>query len=328
MKLLVTGGAGFIGSAIVWTLNQEAMQDIIVVDDKTMFDCKNLDNLKYSSKIDKQDFILDLEGHLKGKNVDGIIHMGACSDTTESNESYLDANNYEYTKKLAKWCLKHDKRYVYASSAATYGDGSQGFSDAHSETKNLKPLNLYGQSKQKFDLWALENDVLDKIAGVKYFNVFGPNEYHKGNMRSVVHKAFGQIQKEGKVNLFKSYNEEYKDGWQLRDFIYVKDAVKMTLFLYKNNNVNGLYNIGTGKARSFYDLVVAIFKAIKLEPNIEYIDMPKVLRGKYQYFTQAKMDKLLHAGYHEGVSTLEEAVTDYVANYLLKDNPYLANALD
>lgn len=322
--IVVTGGAGFIGSAIIWALNRESHTEIIVVDAlRTSEKWKNLVNLSFSDLIHKDDFLPLLESDKFRGKIEGIIHMGACTDTEEKDADYLFRNNYEYTKHLVLWALKNNVRFVYASSAATYGDGEMGFSDDHTLIPRLRPLNMYGYSKQLFDLYALRKGFLDVIAGLKYFNVFGPNEYHKGEMRSVVHKAFEQIEATGKVRLFKSYKPEFKDGWQLRDFLYVKDAVKMTLFVYKNPDINGIFNAGTGKARSFYDLVQAVFKAMGRETKIEYIDMPPDLRGKYQYFTQADLTKIRDSGYKEEITPLEEAIGDYVRNYLLTKDPYL-----
>ena len=243
--------------------------------------------------------------------------MGANSSTTEKDADHLFSNNYLYTKELAQYSLEKNIRFIYASSAATYGDGSLGFDDDDNKLETLRPLNMYGYSKQLFDLWAKKNDAFDKIVGLKYFNVYGPNEYHKGDMRSVVHKAFEQIRDTGKVKLFKSLNPKYKDGEQLRDFIYIKDAVDMTLFFLDKPNVNGLFNLGTGKARTWNDLVTAIFKSLNKPVNIEYIDLPEHLRDKYQYFTEAKMDKIKKAGFNSPITSLEDGVADYVKNYLL-----------
>jgi ADP-L-glycero-D-manno-heptose 6-epimerase len=320
--IVVTGGAGFIGSAIIWELNRRGFDDILVVDTLgTGEKWKNLRHLRFSDFIDKDRFIDELEKDSFGK-IEGIIHMGACTDTKEKDADFLLKNNYEYTKRLAIWAVKKGVRFLYASSAATYGDGSEGFSDDHSLLPKLRPLNMYGYSKHLFDLWALRNGYLEKIAGVKYFNVFGPNEYHKGDMRSVVHKAYEQIVETGKVRLFKSHRPDYRDGWQMRDFLYVKDAVKMTLFLYERHDLNGIFNVGRGEARSFYELVSAVFRAMGKEVNIEYIDMPQELREKYQYFTEADLSKLKGAGYGD-ITPLEDAIEDYVKNYLLTDDPYL-----
>jgi ADP-L-glycero-D-manno-heptose 6-epimerase len=317
--IVVTGGAGFIGSAIVWRLNSLGEDKIIIVDELGHDEkWKNLVGLNYYDFINKDDFIQKIEN---GMDIDitAIIHMGANSSTTEKDADHLLRNNYEYTKKLAQFCLFKNVRFIYASSAATYGDGSLGFDDSESVSQFLRPLNMYGYSKNLFDVWAVKQGMMDKIAGIKYFNVYGPNEYHKGDMRSVVHKAFEQIKNTGKVKLFKSRNSGYKDGEQMRDFVYVKDAVDMTLFFLDKKNKNGLFNVGSGKARTWNDLVTAIFTAMERPVNIEYIELPEHLAEKYQYFTEAKLEKIKKAGYSNSITSLEEGVTDYVKNYLLKD---------
>lgn len=316
--IVVTGGAGFIGSAIVWRLNELGKSNIIVVDDLgTDEKWKNLVPLKFEDFIHKDEFIsMIFDGDLAFE-ASTVIHMGANSSTTEKDADHLYSNNYLYTKELATYCLEKNIRFIYASSAATYGDGSLGFDDDESSLESLRPLNMYGYSKQMFDLWAKRNNVFDKITGLKYFNVYGPNECHKGDMRSVVHKAFEQIRDTGRVKLFKSPNPKYKDGEQLRDFIYIKDAVEMTLYFLDNPRASGLFNVGTGKARTWNDLVTSIFKAMNRQVNIEYIDLPKHLENKYQYFTEANMEKIKKAGYISSFTSLEEGVTDYVQNYLL-----------
>lgn len=318
--ILVTGGAGFIGSALIAELNARGYDDIFVVDilgqDQRW---KNLRNLRYSDYMESEDFsqmVTDSEVDL---DVDAVIHLGACSDTTETDCSYLVRNNYEYSKLLAGWALEIGARFIYASSAATYGDGAQGFVDDEEELSQLVPLNMYGYSKHMFDLWCKRQGLLDKFVGIKYFNVFGPNEHHKGEMRSFVLKAYEQIKASGRVRLFKSHRSDYADGGQLRDFIYVRDAVAMTLFFLERPDTAGLYNVGTGKARSWNDLAAAVFKAMERPVNIEYIDMPDVLRDKYQYFTQADITKIREAGCQEQTTSLEDAVNDYVRNYLMKD---------
>jgi ADP-L-glycero-D-manno-heptose 6-epimerase len=323
--IVVTGGAGFIGSAIVWGLNKKGITDIHVVDwmrDEDKW--KNLLNLKFIDYEEKDPFlkrILFDDKILKDK-VETIIHMGACSSTTEKDLSFLIENNFKYTQVLAKWCIRNNKKFIYASSAATYGLGESGFDDSHDKLEILKPLNKYGFSKHIFDLWALRNGLLDKITGIKFFNVYGPNEYHKKEMRSVIHKAYEQITVSGKLKLFKSCNKDYKDGGQLRDFIYIKDAVDMTLFIMEKN-LKGIYNIGTGRARSFEDLGRSVFKAMNKKENIEYIEMPDELKEKYQYFTEAKMDKIRSSGYPWAVTSLEDGIEDYIKNYLLKADKYL-----
>ena len=320
--IIITGAAGFIGSALVWRLNQLGKNNIIIVDELGKDEkWKNLVGLDYEDFINKDLFIEKLESGLNFK-VDAIIHMGANSSTTEKDADHLLNNNFEYTKKLAAYSIDNNIRFIYASSAATYGDGNLGFDDEDNMPLKLRPLNMYGYSKNLFDIWALKKNILGKIVGIKYFNVFGPNEYHKGDMRSVVHKAFEQISDTGKVKLFKSRNKSYKDGEQKRDFIYIKDAVDMTLFFMDHKNKNGLYNVGSGKARTWNDLVTALFNALGKPVNIEYIDLPEHLADKYQYFTEAPLDKIKKAGYTQTISSLEEGVTDYAKNYLIS-NKYL-----
>ncbi len=315
--IVVTGGTGFIGSAIVWELNRRGEKEIVIVDELgTDEKWKNLVGLQFEDFVNKHNFIDSIN---KGTfiNADAIIHMGANSSTTEKDADHLFNNNCLYTKTLAEFCLKNNIRFIYASSAATYGDGSLGFNDDESKCDTLRPLNMYGYSKSMFDIWAVNQDVFNKIVGLKYFNVFGPNEYHKGDMRSVVHKAFEQVRDTGKVKLFKSRNPKYKDGEQMRDFIYVKDAVNMTLHFLENKNINGLFNIGSGQARTWNDLVTALFKAIEKPINIEYIDLPDHLADKYQYFTEASLSKVKSAGYKKEITSLENGINDYVKNYLL-----------
>jgi ADP-L-glycero-D-manno-heptose 6-epimerase len=322
--IIVTGGAGFIGSALIAGLNKRGIDDILVVDrlgnDQRW---KNLVNLRFADYIDKDDFLDMVTEDIVGYSVDAVFHLGACSSTTETDVSFLMENNYQYTKQLAQWTADENIRLIYASSAATYGDGSQGFSDDEEKLEALSPLNPYGYSKQLFDLWAKRNGLLDKIVGLKYFNVFGPNEYHKADMRSFVLKAFEQINTTGKVRLFKSNRPDYKDGEQKRDFLFVKDAVDMTLFFFDNPKTAGIYNIGAGVARTWNDLVKAVFAAMGKKPNIEYIDMPDSVRNQYQYFTEADITKLRSAGYKMQITPLEEAVKDYIQNYLER-NQYMA----
>ncbi len=315
--IIVTGGAGFIGSAIVWQLNSLGKTDILIVDELGMTDkWKNLVPLKYYDFMNKTIFIDNLE-KMKGK-VEAVIHMGANSSTTERDADHLLTNNYEYTKRLAEFCIQNGIRFIYASSAATYGDGSSGFDDSEKLPERLRPMNMYGYSKNLFDIKAQRKGWFSSIVGLKYFNVYGPNEYHKGDMRSVVHKAYEQIRDTGKVRLFRSLHPDYKDGEQMRDFVYVKDAVLMTLY-FLNNKDGGLYNVGTGKARTWNDLVKAIFQALNKPLNIEYIDLPAEIADRYQYFTEAKVDKIKKAGYSANITSLESGVTDYVKNYLMKD---------
>jgi ADP-L-glycero-D-manno-heptose 6-epimerase len=312
LKYIVTGGAGFIGSNLVRELNARGEDDLLIVDHLGSGEkWKNLTGLQYEDYVDKSDlFPLIEDGLLDGVEV--VYHLGACSATTERDADYLADNNYKYTRTLCEACLAANVRFVYASSAATYGDGSMGYSDADEDTPHYKPLNMYGYSKHMFDLWALKNGLFDRIAGLKFFNVYGPGEAHKADMRSVVHKSYEQILASGTVKLFKSHRPDYKDGEQVRDFIYVKDAVKQTVWLGEHPEVSGLFNCGTGTPRSWVDLVTAVFRSMGREPVIEFIDMPEALRGKYQYHTQADHTKLRQAGYEADYYSLEEGVADYV----------------
>ena len=324
MMIIVTGGAGFIGSAFVAKLNAEGIKDIIIVDAlKKSGKWQNLVGKNFTEFIHKDQFLqLIVQHDLSGLKVDALVHMGACASTTEQDADYLLENNYRYTRALAEWALKKNVRFIYASSAATYGDGSLGFSDADTLTPSLRPMNMYGYSKQLFDLWVLKNNLVNKITGIKFFNVFGPNEYHKEDMSSVVFKAFHQIKTTGKIKLFRSYKKEYKHGHQLRDFIYVKDCCEIIWWLLNTPAINGIYNLGTGQARNWNDLAMAIFKTLKLKPAIQYIPMPEGIRDSYQYYTEAKLDKLRAAGWDKPFLTLEKAVQDYVKNHLSKSNPY------
>lgn len=316
--IAVTGGAGFIGSALIWALNQRKEKDIIVVDKIENKYHKNLEPLIFSSYIDWKEFLKQIDF----LNLSCIIHLGAISDTTFNNKELIMEHNFSYTKALATIAIEKDIRFIYASSAATYGDSKNGFSDDEASLHTLKPLNLYGYSKHLFDLFAYENKMLDKIVGLKYFNVYGPNEYHKGYMRSKVLKGYYEIKKKGKLFLFKSYKEEYKDGEQKRDFIYIKDAVYMTLFFLENPKINGIFNIGTGQARTWNELGLSLFKALGKKPNIEYIDMPESMRENYQYLTEADISKIRRAGYSKALTSLEDGIYDYVNNYLER-NMYL-----
>ena len=320
---IVTGGAGFIGSALLWKLNQEGVDDILVVDRLGTSDkWKNLRQRRFTDYVEAEDFLERLDrGQFQG--IKGIAHLGACSSTTETDATYLIHNNFEFTKALASWALKKNARFVYASSAATYGDGRFGYVTDDSTTRKLQPLNMYGYSKQLFDLWALRRGLLKKIVGVKFFNVFGPNEYHKGDMRSVVAKAFDQIKKDGKVRLFRSYRPDYKDGEQQRDFLYVKDAVDVVYEFMTDRSKHGLYNLGSGRARTWNDLAESIFAALGKPARIEYIDMPESLRTRYQYHTEADMRWRASQKRAKPFVNLEEGVKDYVQNYLSQEDPYL-----
>jgi ADP-L-glycero-D-manno-heptose 6-epimerase len=313
-KTIVTGGAGFIGSAVVWRLNQLGEDNILIVDRLDETDkWKNLTPLKYSDYLDADDFLNTLDEFKAAK---AIIHLGACSSTTERDSAYLMRNNYEYTRELAEWAVTNRLRFIYASSAATYGDGSAGMQDGTEDLNRLRPLNMYGYSKHLFDQYAHRTGLFDRIVGLKYFNVFGPNEDHKGDMRSLVNKAFSQIRETGKLELFKSHNPDYKDGEFGRDFVYVKDAVDMTLHFLDSKD-GGLFNVGAGQMHTWNELAAAIFKALGKEPDIEYIDMPDALRDRYQYHTQADNSRIREAGYDNTITPLDEAVADYVRNYLV-----------
>lgn len=321
-RILVTGGAGFIGSALVWALNQRGITDIVVTDflgsDEKW---RNLVPLQFEDYVEASVFRnrLAADGDAFGK-FSCVFHLGACSATTEKNAAYLIDNNYTVTKELAEWSLSRGTRFIYASSAATYGDGAEGMDDRMEDLSRLRPLNMYGYSKQLFDLHAQRQGWLGQIVGLKYFNVFGPNEDHKGDMRSLVNKAFQQIQASGKVQLFKSYKPEYRDGEQMRDFLYVKDAVEMTLhFADQAPTVGGLFNLGSGEANTWVTLANAIFAALDRAPQIEFIEMPEVLQGKYQYYTKADISKLRGTGYSRAMTALPQAVRDYVQNYLVPD---------
>jgi ADP-L-glycero-D-manno-heptose 6-epimerase len=322
--IIVTGGAGFIGSAFVEKLNQEGIDDIIIVDNLGDTDkWKNLAGRRFSDYIHKYDFPELLQENKLGGVVEFIIHLGACSSTTMREADYLMENNYRYSRDLAQWAVKNEVRFIYASSAATYGDGSQGFSDSDETTPKLLPQNIYGYSKQLMDLWALRSGMLQSTVGLKFFNVFGPNEYHKGDMRSVVVKAYQEIEETGSVRLFKSYRPEFKDGEQKRDFVYVKDVVNIIWWLMNRPKVNGIFNVGGGQPRSWLDLARAVFKAMDKPPQIEFIDMPDPLRDRYQYFTCADMTKLAATGCPMRFTSLEDAVQDYVVNYLESGKLYL-----
>ena len=316
--IIVTGGAGFIGSAFVWKLNQQGIDDILIVDALEKSESwKNLVGLRFSDYLHKEDFLEMLLTTDIFENVDAIIHMGACSATTEEDGDYLMDNNYRYTKLLSQWCQQNGAYFMYASSAATYGNGEFGFKDSDDLLTKFRPENRYGFSKHFFDLYAQKNNLLDSIVGLKFFNVFGPNEAHKGDMKSVVAKAYKQIQEEGEVKLFKSHRDDYKDGEQMRDFVYIKDCVEVMWWLLSNRSVTGIFNVGTSQARTWKDLVGGIYKALDKKPNIKFIDMPEHIRGHYQYYTEASGEKLKKAGCPIEFRSLEDAVKDYVQEYLV-----------
>ncbi len=322
---VITGAAGFIGSALAWRLNQLGHDNLILVDALgTDARWKNLVPLRYADYVDRTDFLEALlAGRYDHAGIEAVFHLGACSSTTEADAAYLMKNNFEYTKSLAQWCASpgphaaaaKTPRLVYASSAATYGDGSRGYADDHAKVPELRPLNGYGYSKQAFDLWALHHGHFERDAGavgLKYFNVYGPNEYHKGDMKSMVAKAHAQILSTSRVQLFKSHRPDFKDGEQMRDFLHVLDAVDMTLHFLDPRVPGGLYNVGTGEARTWVDMMNAVFAAMEREPRIDFIDMPEVLRGKYQYYTRADIAKIRKAGYDKPIRSLEEGVAAYV----------------
>lgn len=323
--ILVTGGAGFIGSVLAKTLNEKGFTDLVIVDRlEESSKWKNLRGIKYQDYINADDlFSGDYDELLN--DADMIFHMGACSSTTEKNMDFLMKNNVGYSQALFRFAAAKNIPFLYASSAATYGDGEQGYSDDEVGMFELMPLNPYGYSKQLVDEWILkEENKPDHWFGFKFFNVYGPNEYHKEDMRSLVDKSFEQINKTGTVKLFKSHRPDFKNGEQLRDFVYVKDVVRVMIELAEAEKAefSGIYNLGTGKARSFLDLTMATFKAMGKTPNIEFIDMPESIRAQYQYYTQAEMGKLLSILPGFKFSSIEDGVTDYVQNYLMNSNPH------
>ncbi len=318
--IVVTGGAGFIGSAIVWRLNQEDVRDIIIVDHLSTSDkWKNLSPLYFRDYIEKDEFLKLVEQDKDIPGLEAIFHMGARSDTLEKDAGFLIDNNFRYSKLLAQYAIKRGIKFIYASSAATYGDGRLGFDDNEVLLHSLRPLNPYAFSKHIFDLWIYENNLLRNVIGLKFFNVYGPNEYHKGEMRSKVLKAYEEVKSTGKIRLFKSYKPEFKDGEQKRDFIYIKDVVEIVMFLYKSENAHGIYNVGTGRAHSWLDLAYAVFRALKMEPQIEFVEMPEWLKPRYQYFTQANISKLRRLGYPGKFYTFENAVSEYIRDYIEKE---------
>lgn len=320
--IIVTGAAGFIASCLVSKLNQEGYKDIVLVDDfSDETKNRNIDGKLFTEKVDRKFFFTWLEEN--HKMVQFIFHIGARTDTTEFNTQIFDELNLNYTKTVWNLCVKHGIPLVYASSAATYGMGEFGYEDTHEIVNKLKPLNPYGDSKNDFDKWALTQANQPYFwAGLKFFNVYGPNEYHKGRMASVIFHAFNQINKTGDMKLFASHNPNYKDGEQLRDFVYVKDVIEVCMFLLHNRKNSGLYNLGSGKARTFLDLVNTTFSALGKQANVSFIPTPEDIRDKYQYFTEANMKKLKSIGYDKTFYTLEEGINDYVKNYLMNKKYY------
>ena len=320
--IVVTGAAGFIGSVMTGKLNRERFLDLILVDNFTRKDkMPNYSDKKYTEKVDRSEFFKWLDQN--HRFVQFIVHLGARTDTTEFDKNIFDELNFGYSVKVWEACVKYGLPLVYASSAATYGDGSKGYDDDEKLVSNLKALNPYGESKNEFDKWALVQIGKPFFwAGIKFFNVFGPNEYHKGRMASVVYHTYKQIRETGKMKLFRSHKLEFKNGEQKRDFIYVMDTAEVILNMMKTRKRPGIYNLGTGRARTFNDLATAVFKSMDLEPDIEYIDTPEDIRDKYQYFTEAKMDKLTNAGYSLEFTPLESAIGDYVKNWLIPGKYY------
>lgn len=318
--IILTGAAGFIGSCMLRKLNYEKITNIVIVDDFSKTEkINNYSNYSFSLKIDRKDFIQWFKEN--AGQIEGVYHLGARTDTTEFDWNIFVELNLQYTKNIWQICAENNIPMVYASSAATYGDGENGYEDDMNLIPQLKPLNPYGRSKQEFDLWAIAQEKRPPFwAGLKFFNVYGPNEYHKGRMASVIYHSFNQIVSTGKVKLFRSHREDYKDGWQMRDFVYVKDVVNVLFYLMTNKPQSSIYNLGSGQARSFYDLASATFSAMGKETMIEYVDIPIDIRDKYQYFTEASMKKLISVGYNTPFYSLEEGVKDYVQNYLMKQS--------
>jgi len=320
--IVVTGAAGFIGSYVAGYLNQQGYNDLVLVDDFSQSrKAANIEHKKYTTRVDREDFF-DWLNH-NHRFVQFVIHLGARTDTTEFDRSIFERLNVEYSKRVWSLCVEFGLPLIYASSAATYGNGEWGYSDSHDLVHKLKPLNPYGESKNEFDKWALQQQQQPFFwAGLKFFNVYGPNEYHKGRMASVVFHAFHQIKQTGKMKLFRSHHPDFRDGEQKRDFIYVKDIASVILFLMQHRKNSGLYNVGTGQARTFLDLARATFQSMGIPENIEFIDTPADIRDKYQYFTQAKMDKLRSIGYTQPFTPLEEGIREYVCQYLMNNQHF------
>jgi ADP-L-glycero-D-manno-heptose 6-epimerase len=314
--IVITGAAGFIGSCLAGYLNEKGYVDLVLSDDFTKTQkAENYTGKKFTHLVDRKNLFEFIRQNQR--LIQFVFHLGARTDTTEFDYAIFEELNIGYSKQIWNLCVEFGLPLVYASSAATYGDGKLGYDDNHEVPFQLKPLNPYGESKNEFDKWALQQEKQPYFwAGLKFFNVYGPNEYHKGRMASVIFHGFNQIQTSGTIKLFKSHKPEYADGGQLRDFVYVKDLINVCYFLMLQRKHSGLYNLGTGKARTFKDLAVSTFKALGMEPVIEFIDMPEDIRDKYQYFTEAKMDKLRGIGYTEPFMSLEDGVNDYVRNYL------------
>jgi len=320
--IVVTGAAGFIGSCLTGFLNERGYRDLILVDEfGDPEKSSNLEDKEYAFRVEREEFFDWLEK--ERRNIAFVFHIGARTDTTEFDYSIHEHLNVDYSRKIWAYCVMHGIGLVYASSAATYGAGEKGYDDRHGLERELKPLNPYGVSKNEFDKWALQQTSAPPFwAGLKFFNVYGPNEYHKARMASVIFHSFNQIKRDGVVKLFRSHRPDYKDGQQLRDFVYVKDVLKVCYWLMEHRPASGIYNLGTGMARSFEDLVKATYAGLDMPANIQYIDMPEDIRDKYQYFTEANMQKLRGVGYADAFYSLEEGVGDYVRNYLAKGKYY------
>ena len=318
--IILTGASGFIGSCMLKKLNDEGYKDIIIVDNFKKNKEKNLLNKKFIKKIDRDSFFITFK---KFNDIEFIIHVGAITNTFENNLDLLRKYNIEYSKKIWNICTKYNIPLIYISSAATYGDGKFGYSDNIEIINSLKPLNPYGDSKNIFDKWVIKQDKTPPFwYGLKFFNVFGPNEYHKNKMASVIYHSYNQIKNNNKIKLFKSYNSNYKDGEQLRDFIYVKDVIDIMYYIFNNKPVSDIYNVGTGESRTFIDLSKSIFKSLNLNDDIEFIDIPNEIKEKYQYYTKADISKLRNIGYDKELTTLEIAINDYIQNYLIDNNVY------
>jgi ADP-L-glycero-D-manno-heptose 6-epimerase len=320
-KIIVTGGAGFIGSALLWALNNRGETNVLVVDEVDHAEKeRNLAPLKYDQLIGIHEFRQQLiDGDLDQEDISTVFHLGADSSTTTTDWDYLQDNNVAYSQDIIRWCVDREARCIYASSAATYGDGSAGFSDDHELFDHLTPLNMYGKSKLEVDLWARDSGYLDNIVGLRYFNVFGPNERHKEKMSSLINKRFDQVNRDGYIELFKSYDNNYPDGEQERDFIYIKDAVDATLFFQDNNDINGVFNIGSGHPHTWNDVAASMFSALKKQVDIRFIEMPETLKKHYQYHTQADISKLREAGYQTDFTPISDAIDDYIINFLIPD---------
>ncbi len=320
--IIITGAAGFIGSCLLTYLNQQQFTDLVLVDDFSRKDKQgNFRHKQFTETVPRYQFFSWVKG--KEKEIQAIIHLGARTDTTELNPQVFEVLNLRYSQKLWELSASMQIPFIYASSAATYGQGEQGFADDHDSISSLRPLNPYGKSKHAFDCWAMDQKEAPFFwAGVKFFNVYGPNEFHKRRMASVIYHAYGQIHKTGKLKLFRSHNDAFEDGKQLRDFIYVKDVVQVIYFLLQQRTKSGIYNLGTGQARTFLDLGKSVFRALDMDPEIEFIDTPEDIRETYQYFTEANMGKLRTLGYKQAFYSLEEGIKDYVKGYLMNRNYY------